>query len=519
MFNFPPLLPICFVMQERANFVSLNLKISSALVGISVLLFAVIANYNYHSFMEELEDFSEESFLENLNTISGTIVSLKDAHLKDSVFDAFSKANANRLVLYVDLKSDKVIYSSDESLKNEDLTSFLSNKYQLDYQKIKALPNDRACIDILTASHFCFQRILENPVEKAYDKVVLGVYDYDHLYTLARNELIKQSSISGLIVILFTGLFYQWLKMILLQRIDNLRFKVKSWLNGDRNPHDENSYTDEVTNLTRELNSLIETLKKNESTIQVQQIELVSAAQFSALGEMAGGIAHEINNPLAIISARAQITAKLADKSLALDANEKLAYQNNMKTIVETSKRVKQIIDGLRKFSENASTDEITLSSIKQIIDESLSLCREKFHNKGIYINLEIPESNLEVWCRPTQINQVIVNLLNNAYDALEHRESGRIVGIKVERLEDKIRLRIQDNGPGIPAAIKEKIMQPFFTTKGVGKGTGLGLSVAKGIIESHGGKLGLEPSKEGTSFLIELPVDASIANKTKVAS
>jgi signal transduction histidine kinase len=133
-----------------------------------------------------------------------------------------------------------------------------------------------------------------------------------------------------------------------------------------------------------------------------------------------------------------------------------------------------------------------------------LDLCRERFASNGIALELKA-DQNMEVYCRPTEIGQVILNLLNNAFDASQ-LGSGAKVSIHARKIKNQVEILVEDNGKGISREIEDKIMQPFFTTKEVGKGTGLGLSISKGIIESHQGTLSLIPGAGKTTFQIILP-------------
>jgi C4-dicarboxylate-specific signal transduction histidine kinase len=178
----------------------------------------------------------------------------------------------------------------------------------------------------------------------------------------------------------------------------------------------------------------------------------------------------------------------------------------NLEKIKETSERISKIIKGLHSFSRNTITDPFERVSLQKIISESLELCRERFRHGGIDIQLE----NLfeaQVDCRGAEISQVILNLLNNAYDAISNQNEK---WIKIETRYkglDRIQLVFTDSGPGISDEIADKIMLPFFSTKGVNKGTGLGLSISKRIVESHHGDLFLLKSSLNTCFILELPV------------
>ncbi len=241
-----------------------------------------------------------------------------------------------------------------------------------------------------------------------------------------------------------------------------------------------------------------------EKLIKEQQSKIVSSAKMSTLGEMAGGIAHEINNPLTIIHARAHQLKKLAQmESIKVDE-----IVNYAEKIEQTAERIAKIIKGLKSFSRNAEQDPFIKATFSSILDDSLELCRERFKNRGVKLEvIDVPEVVLR--CRPVQISQVILNLLNNAFDAV-HEQPKAWVKLEAEIHERNLRLMITDSGKGIPPHIASKMMEPFFSTKEVGKGTGLGLSISKGIIDDHQGHFWYDLACKHTRFILELPLALS---------
>jgi signal transduction histidine kinase len=221
------------------------------------------------------------------------------------------------------------------------------------------------------------------------------------------------------------------------------------------------------------------------------RIQAIEQSKFSALGIMSSGVAHEINNPLAIIKGRASMLRK------HIDQNSKTDIEKDADIIMKTTDRISKIIQGLKVFSRNAESDPFSVVNSKEIIQTSLDLCAERFQRAGIKIEV-VDNGHFDLQGREAQMVQVIVNLLSNCYDAvldLTHK------WVKIEVSPNCI--RIIDSGQGIPKKTAEKLMQPFFTTKGVGKGTGLGLSISKGIVEKHSGELFLDSTHANTCFVI----------------
>jgi signal transduction histidine kinase len=249
------------------------------------------------------------------------------------------------------------------------------------------------------------------------------------------------------------------------------------------------------------LSVFAKTNSRHTQQIHDQQATMAAAAKMSALGEMAGGIAHEINNPLAVIYARSLHIEKLLNRDEPkIEDAIKFA-----KTIFSMSERIAAIIKGMKTFSRDADSDPLEICSLKKIIEDTLILCEQRI--KLIGVSLEIDSKIGDFWIqgKAVQISQVLLNLLNNSTDAIEHSQN-KWITITAKSTKDRVIISVTDSGPGIPKAIREKMMDPFFTTKPVGKGTGLGLSVSRSILSNHNGSLSIDESCANTRFSIELP-------------
>jgi PAS domain S-box-containing protein len=245
----------------------------------------------------------------------------------------------------------------------------------------------------------------------------------------------------------------------------------------------------------------IHQFKQQEEIIEDQKAKMITSSKLSSLGEMAAGIAHEINNPLAIILGQ----ASLLKNKINLGQMDHKEINEKIDKIELTSKRIVKIINGLRSFSRNAESDPFIPVSLKSVFENVFELCREKFKNNNVKLTLE-GDTELFIRARQTQIEQVFSNLLNNSYDAVVSSTNAWI-NIKIVVNKGFAEVSFTDSGPGIPKEIQEKMMQPFFTTKQVGKGTGLGLSISKGIIQDHHGELSYVSDSKNTQFLIKLPI------------
>ncbi|APJ02420.1 PAS domain S-box protein [Silvanigrella aquatica] len=231
------------------------------------------------------------------------------------------------------------------------------------------------------------------------------------------------------------------------------------------------------------------------------QIKLFQNSKMAALGEMAAGISHEINNPLAIIFSKSElIKAKLKMKNID-DPN----LIQDLNQIQSTVNRIVKILKGLQSFSRNSEFDEMEISTILKIIEDTISFCNEKFQNKNIELRLNCLV-DYKIKCRPSEISQIILNLLNNSIDAISEL-SEKWVEIDVSKNENFLNVSIKDSGCGIPDEIVSRIMQPFFTTKELGKGTGLGLSISKGLALSNNGDLTYKKTNKNTCFVLSIPI------------
>ncbi|MEK7724711.1 MAG: ATP-binding protein, partial [Acidobacteriota bacterium] len=239
--------------------------------------------------------------------------------------------------------------------------------------------------------------------------------------------------------------------------------------------------------------------KKNESKITDQQKTVVYLSRMKALGEMAGGIAHEINTPLSIIC----LTAPSIKDNIK-EGKIDLAF-SNLDSIEATGFRIAEIVKGLRLFASEPDDKAFRIVKVSDIVEQSLSLCCEKIRNNQIDLSVKNNAIDSEVNCHAGELVQAIIYLLKNAFDAVSG-SSNPWIKLEILKLNDFIEISVTDSGNGIPDWLCEKIMQPFFTTKGVGNGQGLGLSITKGIVEKHQGQITIDKTCVNTRFIISLP-------------
>lgn len=219
-------------------------------------------------------------------------------------------------------------------------------------------------------------------------------------------------------------------------------------------------------------------------------------AKLASLGEMASGIAHEINNPLAIINGSLQQLVRKAD-------NPEL-FQSKIETMKKSVNRIAKIVKGLRKFSRTSDKNEFKLEILGTIIQEAIVLTETKAKHANVTIQQNIEYSGT-VNCDMIEIEQVFVNLINNAIDAIQETDNPWLQ-IHIFQNEQNIICRFIDSGHGITPEVEQRLFEPFFTTKAVGHGTGLGLSTSKGILEDHNAKFFLNREFKNTCFEIQFP-------------
>lgn len=240
-------------------------------------------------------------------------------------------------------------------------------------------------------------------------------------------------------------------------------------------------------------------LKEKDEIIQQKDLASIQSARLAALGEMAGNIAHEINNPLAIIQG---YTDLLIDSVESSDSKKTKEHCENIQRHSQRLYKIVQSLLQLTKDSKHASKENCDIS---EIVEHVLNITKVRIKDLGITLEQNILDKSFWISCNKTAIGQVILNLINNAIDALEGSESGKIA-VEIWEHANGVAIHVIDNGPGVPKELEKKIFDPFFTTKTAKKGTGLGLSLSIKIVENHGGKLTYERRNEESHFIVWLP-------------
>lgn len=246
-------------------------------------------------------------------------------------------------------------------------------------------------------------------------------------------------------------------------------------------------------------------LKNQIAERERMELELVRSAKLASLGVLAAGIAHQINNPLAIISSTASslfLKMKRIDASTGEFKNDIVGH---LDTIESQIRRATGIISGLLAFARNEES-KIVSANVNLLVNDTLQMLLQRFDSNGITINIELDKSLPHALADPEALRQVIANVIQNALEAME--APGELAVSTSLKENKRIQILVHDSGPGIPPEIGERIFDPLFSTKTKSKGTGLGLSLSVLLLERFGGRIRLLESDRGARFAIDIPAN-----------
>lgn len=250
-----------------------------------------------------------------------------------------------------------------------------------------------------------------------------------------------------------------------------------------------------------------------EKKLEANEMQILQSNKLASLGEISGGIAHEINNPLSIIIGRAELLkSKLDQNNITTEF-----LSSNLMSILQTARRIAKVVYGLKKFARASEKEPRSDHQLIDIVNDTLILTQEKLKSQGIDVITQGVE-NTTVYCNSLQLSQVLYNLISNSAEHMKAL-SEKWIRIEVKHMKSFVEILVIDSGQGIPKKVAARIMEPFFTTKDIGKGTGMGLSISHGIIQQEGGELRYDPNYPNTTFVIRLPKRATLSNSEKSAA
>lgn len=248
--------------------------------------------------------------------------------------------------------------------------------------------------------------------------------------------------------------------------------------------------------------NILDQLDRQHIELQHQRISAQEASRLAAIGTMAGGIAHEINNPLSIIKGNADSIKSTMNKEGIVN----VTIEKKLNKIIETTDRVASIVHGLRFIASGAvEENKFSKTKLDDLIGYTEEVARDRFSSSAINFDIENNSSTNVIDCRGVQISQILINLLNNSHDAILNKEN-KWVRLEVYDEQEKVCFKITDSGEGLSSNVVNRLFTPFFTTKEPGKGTGLGLSISKKIAEEHNGLFYYDKNSPNTSFVLKIP-------------
>ena len=290
------------------------------------------------------------------------------------------------------------------------------------------------------------------------------------------------------------------------ERLDNSR---RALLHILQDSHQSNLRLEDsrkaMIHIMSDLKETTEEVQQREQELREKQEQLVQAGKLATLGELTTGVAHELNNPLNNIGLFIGNAIDLIELGMADPKPERILQE--LHNAMQQVHKATEIISHLRTFGRVTSPSREPVG-ISQVIRHSLLLMQEQLRLRQIEVKLLLPEEEVFVLGNSIQLEQVFINLLSNARDAMA-QSTHKMITIGCSSQEHGVEIRFCDTGTGIPVGLEQRIFDPFFTTKEVGAGTGLGLSITYGIIKEHQGTIAVENCPDGGAlFLIQLPFD-----------
>jgi len=234
------------------------------------------------------------------------------------------------------------------------------------------------------------------------------------------------------------------------------------------------------------------------------QDQLIKASKLASIGVLAAGIAHQVNNPLAILLVYSSLLRTIFKENEIIPSDVREEASGYLDTMEEQVERTRNVVSGLLEFTQPDRT-EPEPTNVNVIINSALKWISQRYTLDGIKMSIELDEKLPDAFVDKVALEQVIVNVIENAFDAMDGKGEISISTVLAEK--DILKIVITDTGPGIPDEIKPQIFEPLFTTKSGTKGTGLGLALSAMLLERFGGRIYLEDGNRGACFNIEVPV------------
>ena len=259
--------------------------------------------------------------------------------------------------------------------------------------------------------------------------------------------------------------------------------------------------TADLSAANRQLQDEVAERTRAERTLRAAQDELIQAGKLAVIGQLSAGIVHELNQPLAALRTLSGNATRF------LERGDEATARANLERIGQLVDRMGQITGQLKAFARK-STGKAQPVDLRTVVSNAVALLDQRLRAAGAAVITLLPELPAMALCDPNRIEQVVVNLIDNAIDAVDGQEQ-RKIEIGMETNEAVIDLHVRDHGPGLSDEVRQRLFEPFFTTKDAGHGLGLGLAISAGIVSDFGGTLmGANHPDGGAIFTLELPLD-----------
>lgn len=370
-------------------------------------------------------------------------------------------------------------------------------------------------------------------------KIVFSLENVNNAIAKARNTAIFLSIIISIFAIFILTFFVKLILLPIKRMVDATTLISQ----GNLDQQISIERNDEIGKLAKSFDTMVESLKLSRSeienynktleekiierTIELEdaQSQLIQSEKLGAIGQLAAGVAHELNNPLGGILGYAQFTLeKLKKKDIETTSQKDLNnYTRYLTDIEKQSRRCKNIVQNLLRFSRSSKTTEFVEVNINSVIEDTCTFVEHQLHMNQMTLKANLDENLPSIQANAGQLQQVFTNLIINAMHASKQDTEIEIrtrFSPPLGEFDGAVEISCIDNGCGISPENVKKIFEPFFTTKDVGKGTGLGLSVSYGIIKEHGGEFKVESSiGKGTNFTIIIPLQKLMENSDTIDS
>ena len=292
-----------------------------------------------------------------------------------------------------------------------------------------------------------------------------------------------------------------------MQPLRELRASAEAIRSGDFSQRVRASSQDECAELAEAFNRMTESLEETIARLKKTQAQLVQSEKLAGIGEFVAGVTHELNNPL---------TSVIGFAELLQNTDLETGQKRHLDFIVKSARRCQKIVQSLLSFARQHKPER-KLVNVHDLVDAALEILAYQMRTSNIKVTAKFDPALPKVMGDPHQLQQVFLNIINNARQAIEEFRKQGEIDISTSIANGKVRITIKDNGPGIAEENLKRIFDPFFTTKQVGKGTGLGLSLCYGIVQEHSGTIVVtSQAGEGATFVIEFPAAPANATPSK---